>query len=137
MAAIPAVPPARPLRVLYTDDMAALRDLFTIVLTRAGHTAETANDGLHALERLALAPGFDLLITDHHMPRLNGLELVTRLREDNHPARIIVFSSELDPAVHDRYVALGVDAVLPKPIFPSTLLSVLGSLFPPAPSTAR
>ena len=58
----------------------------------------------------------------------NGLEFVAQLRAINYPGKIVVFSSELKQSVHDAYMAFKVDAVLPKPIFPSELRRVLAEL---------
>lgn len=138
LSTTPPFPPAtsgsgRGKRVLYADDMKQLRELITIVLTREGYVIETAVDGQEALERLRQEPaGFDLLITDHHMPRMNGLELVSQIRQLSFPGKIIVFSSELGHTVNHQYRNHGVDLILPKPIFPLTLRKVLAQLFTPA-----
>jgi len=125
-----AVPAIRPLHILYAEDLKQLRDFMGIMLGREGHTVETADDGAIALERLGhdLA-AFDLLITDHHMPRMNGLELVRCVRSMPFAGRIIVFSSELSEDVHDQYRQLGVDLILPKPIFPVTFRELLRELY--------
>lgn len=121
--------PKRTFRVLYAEDVRQLRDLVTIVLTKEGHTVECVPDGLEALEKVQSAPGdFDLIITDHHMPKMTGLDLVTHLRAMDFTGKIIVFSSELNPAVNFAYKQLKVDLVLPKPIFPVTLRAVLTTL---------
>lgn len=134
------VSPARPLRILYADDLRQLREFMTVMLSREGHLVETVEDGAQALERLDTAPeAFDLLITDHHMPRLNGLELVRAVRELPFAGKIIVFSSELNELVHERYRRLHVDLLLPKPIFPVTFRQMLNQLYaePPAPAAAQ
>jgi CheY-like chemotaxis protein len=118
-----------PLRILYADDMRELRCLLEVTLRRDGHTVATAADGREALEQITAAPdAFNLLITDHHMPCLNGLELVGRLRTLCFTGRIIVFSSELDDEVREAYRRLQVDYILPKPIFPQTLRALLATL---------
>lgn len=123
---------ARPLRVLYADDMRELRDLLTIVLSRDGHQVETVEDGSAAWERISADPQrYDLLITDHHMPKMNGLELVHQLRGSKFAGKVMVFSSELSPSVHARYRELAVDQVMLKPVFPHTLRGALRDLFAP------
>jgi len=124
---------ARPLRVLYADDMLELRELMGHVLGREGHTLETASNGEMALTQLRLAPdNYDLLITDHHMPVMNGLELVRKVRQLPYKGRIIVFSSELCPSVYDEYVGQGVDRVIAKPVRPGELRQLLAEMFPGA-----
>jgi len=128
----PLRPTIHPLRILYAEDLQQLREFTSLMLGKVGHLIETANDGIEALEWLTRAPAaFDLLITDHHMPRMNGLELVQCVRTLPFRGKIIVFSSELNEAVHDQYRQLGVDLILPKPIFPVTLRRMLDELFTP------
>lgn len=129
----PIAPKARELRILYAEDLRDLREIARMALSRDGHTVECVADGALALEKLKAAPdSVDLLITDHHMPRMNGLELVTALRAlpAEFEAKIIVFSSELNPHVSTAYQKLGVARILPKPIFPSELRQVLAEMFP-------
>ena len=122
-------PAKRLLRILYAEDVRQLRELMTIMLTKEGHTVECEVDGLMALEKIKAAPAnYDLLITDHHMPNMNGLDLVTHLRALSFPGKIIVFSSELSAEVSAAYRLLKVDCLLPKPIFPVTLRAVLATL---------
>lgn len=124
-------PAARSLRVLYAEDLPELRQLMRLVLTPEGHVLESCADGGLACERLLQGPDdFDLLITDHHMPVMNGLDLVRAVRQMPFAGRIIVFSSELDPLVHDEYVALHVDQVLAKPVRPAALRRLLAEMFP-------
>ncbi len=131
----PVVSPPAPApsgrRILYADDVRELRDVARISLAREGHRIECVEDGLAAFERVAADPAFDLVITDHHMPRMNGLKLVQELRASAYRGRIMVFSSELDPRVAAQYRAAGVDRILFKPVFPSELRRVLAEMFAP------
>lgn len=135
-AAVGAGTRIRPLRILFADDVQELRDVARIALGREGHRVECVADGELALARLRHDPAFDLAITDHHMPNLNGLDLVIQLREIAFPGRIMVFSSELGDLVARQYRALKVDRILCKPVFPSTLRASLAELFPPAAQAA-
>ena len=124
-----AVPTKRTLRILYAEDVLQLRELMQIVLSKEGHTVDCAADGDLALQKVKADPSaYDLVITDHHMPNLTGLELVTQLRALNFRGKIIVFSSELSQNVGAAYRHLNVDYVLPKPIFPATLRALLTTL---------
>lgn len=121
----------RSIRILYAEDVRELRDLARTVLTREGHEVDCASDGLEALERLIANPlGFDLLLTDHHMPRMNGLDLVANLRRIGFSGKIMVFSSELNPEIAAEYTRLRVDRILFKPVYPSYLRQVIAELFP-------
>ena len=124
--------PKKPLRILYADDMRELREVARIALSREGHLIECVGDGQEALDRVTTDPGgFDLVITDHHMPHVNGVELVARLRELNFQGKVLIFCSELSPPVNESYQQLKVDRILYKPVFPSELRQVLADLFQP------
>lgn len=117
------------LRVLYADDMKELRQLMEIVLGRDGHHVDSVADGSLALELVRKdLRAYDVVITDHHMPTISGLELVAGLRLMDYPGKVIVFSSELSMSVDDAYRRHRVDHILPKPIFPSDLRAIFATL---------
>jgi two-component system chemotaxis response regulator CheY len=127
----PLLPAIQPLSVLYADDVQQLRELLAVILKREGHQCETVENGADALASLSRpAAAYDLLITDHHMPRLNGLELVRQTRKLAFPGKIIVFTSEINPLVHEDYRELNVDLILTKPVFPLTFRLLLRQMFP-------
>jgi two-component system chemotaxis response regulator CheY len=128
----PSRPPqGRIARILYAEDLRELREVMRVIVEAQGYQIETVCDGDEALQRLTDQPAaFDLLITDHHMPRMNGLELVRGLTPGQFKGKIIVFSSELDPNVHREYHRLGVPVILPKPIRPAILRKALAELLP-------
>ena len=137
MNPIPTAPSTvapRSLRILYAEDMRELRQVAEMSLTRQGHKIECCADGREALTRINAAPdAFDVLITDHHMPNLNGLELVAALRREQiFKGKIVIFCSALSPQVNAAYADLRVDAFLKKPVFPSALREVLDRLHAPA-----
>jgi CheY-like chemotaxis protein len=122
--------PKKLLRILYADDMRELREIARIALSREGHLIECVCDGQEALDRITADPhAYDLLISDHHMPNLDGLELVTKVRTLPFEGKILIFSSELSPAVSDAYNELKVDRILFKPVFPSELRAILSDMF--------
>ena len=66
--------------------------------------------------KIAVAPRpFDVVITDHRMPRLSGLELVRRLRAQNFPGKIFVLSAYLLEEDIRAYEELKVDMMMSKP----------------------
>lgn len=124
-----AAPIRKQFHVLYADDMPQLRELIAIVLERDGHTVEPAATGRQALDKITANPsGYNVVITDHHMPDLNGLELVRGIRALPYSGKIIVFSSELSEEVDLSYRRLKVDHILPKPIFPAQLRQIFATL---------
>jgi len=103
-------------RVLYVDDMRELRDVARIALSRSGHRVDCAASGAEALELVRADPSYDIIITDHHMGGMNGIELVMKLREIAFPGVIAIVSSEINVEVADEYRRLGVERILYKPV---------------------
>lgn len=93
---------------------------------KVGHSVECVGDGATALQRLAAdLNSFDVLVTDHRMPRLTGLGLVSKLRDTEFSGTIIVHSSHLTEAEAEAYRALAVDYLLTKPVSLPTFLGLL------------
>jgi two-component system, chemotaxis family, chemotaxis protein CheY len=104
-------------RVLYVDDMRELREVARLALSRVGHKVDSAPDGADAFEMVIADPtAYDIVISDHHMTGMNGLELVMKLREINYPGIIAIVSSELNMDVEDEYRRLGIEKILNKPV---------------------
>lgn len=123
--------PSSSLRILYADDMKELRDVAQIALSREGHRIACVPGGKEALAHLLADPeAIDLLITDHHMPGMDGIELVRKVREHELPCRILVFCSALSREVHEAYRRFAVDRFLYKPVLPSDLRRVIREIFP-------
>jgi two-component system chemotaxis response regulator CheY len=113
-------------RVLYVDDMRELREVATLALTRCGHKVDSAPDGRDALEMIVADPtAYDIVISDHHMGGMNGLELVIKLREIKYPGKIAIVSSELNDDVEEEYRSHGVGRILYKPVALSELRSLV------------
>jgi CheY-like chemotaxis protein len=113
-------------RVLYVDDMRELRDVASLALSRCGHKVDSAPDGRDALEMVMADLGaYDIVISDHHMGGMNGLELVMKLREIKYPGKIAIVSSELNQDVEEEYRSLGVERILYKPVALSDLRALV------------
>ena len=83
-------------RILVVDDDTATRHVLKSVLTNAGYTTSVARDGVEALKALG-AGRFDLLLLDVWMPRMNGLDLLAKLRASDARPRVIVMTSDDAP----------------------------------------
>ena len=125
-----ASPPSnKALRILFTDDVPELRDITRISLGREGHLVDCAADGDEALAKIIADPSrYDVLITDHHMPRMDGLTLVRGVRALPFPGKIIVFTSSLTAEVEAGYRSLNVDHIVTKPVPPSVFRELLHNL---------
>src|SRR5689334_7965894 len=88
-------PPPR-WRILHADDNPLLGEVVVALFRGRGHFVEHVADGASAWDQWRQAsPPFDLLVTDHEMPGLCGLELVQRLRTAGFAGRVVVYSSHL------------------------------------------
>jgi two-component system, chemotaxis family, chemotaxis protein CheY len=113
-------------RVLYVDDMRELREVARLALSRAGHQVECAPDGADAFALISAHPeAFDIVISDHHMAGMNGLELVMKLREIKYPGRIAIVSSEMGADIAEEYRRLDVGRILYKPVELSELRALV------------
>ena len=117
----------RELRILVVDDESAVAQCLSLVLDQPGRKFATACNGKEALTRIA-AEHFDVVITDHKMPVLCGLELVQRLREQNFKGKIVVLSAHLSNDNIRAYTNLRVDEILHKPFDLDQLRRVIDDL---------
>jgi CheY-like chemotaxis protein len=111
---------SRPRRILVADDDEAIRYLLCTVLADAGFNADAASDGQQAWEAL-LHEHYDLLVTDSHMPRLTGIELIERIPESGRSLPVIIVSGIFPVEQVRNHPQLQIAAVLPKPFDTSEL----------------
>lgn len=118
------------LRILYVDDIAELRDYVRITLSRLGHRVRCAGDGVEALATLTEdIEAIDLIITDHQMPNMDGLEFIAEVRKRPYRGKVVVFSGNLTPEIEASYVQLNADKLIRKPILPHTLPHAIEVLY--------
>jgi len=104
------------LRILTVEDEPAVTQLLALVLGGPAAKVSNASDGWMALIKIgAAAEPFDVIITDHNMQPVNGLELVRRLRVRKFAGKIIVLSAHLTKENIQAYEELQVDMMLAKP----------------------
>jgi two-component system chemotaxis response regulator CheY len=113
-------------RVLIVDDDPTTRRLLTHTLKRNGYEVTAAEDGRQALDALD-REGADLVITDRHMPLVDGLALLKALRA-SHAHRqvpVIVVTSSSDERDQPEVEAEGATAFLTKPVGSRELLTTV------------
>ena len=96
-----------------------------------GVSVMQAASGVEALRILnAAATPVTAVVTDLNMPRMDGFELIRRIRGDQRlrATPIIVVSADTDPTTPERVAALGVDAFFPKPFSPALIRRTLEQL---------
>jgi two-component system, OmpR family, alkaline phosphatase synthesis response regulator PhoP len=116
-------------RVLVADDESHILNVVSLKLRNAGFEVETAEDGTEALER-ALANRPDLLITDFHMPGLNGLEVCQKLRESETARGIptIMLSARGYHLTQGELQESGISQMVSKPFSPRQLLAAVNEV---------
>ena len=100
--------------VLCVDDDPGIRELLHEIITRLGHSIITAVDGIDALEKLA-ADHFDIVITDINMPRMDGIELIKRIKTEFDDVDVIAITAYEMTYKYTDIIALGASDFISKP----------------------
>jgi len=104
------------LNILVVDDEKAVTSSVRVVLKALGHVVDVLHDGDEALEMLLESPDqYQILITDHHMCRLSGLQLLQGLQGGAFKGKVAVLSGYLTADLESQYRSLGADKILRKP----------------------
>ena len=115
--------------ILVVDDTRSMRKMVAAILAGAGYEVAEAGDGEEALE-LAQARRFDLVVTDHNMPRMDGVTLVRALRQLStyDGVALIVLSTEVDPVLKQKGREAGATGWMAKPFDPQRMLDIVGQV---------
>lgn len=105
------------IKTLVVDDSSSYRNYITRLLRTQNFQVQEACDGEQGLAMLEADEEIRLVITDYLMPKMDGIEMVGRIREKWGPDRLAVIgaSSENDPVVSARFLKTGVSDFLNKP----------------------
>lgn len=109
--------------ILVADDESHILNVVSLKLRNAGYRVITASDGQEALD-LAVQEKPDLVITDYHMPRLSGIELCRRLKQDEQTRQIpaIMLTARGYHLDEQDTIDSGILEMLSKPFSPRHLL---------------
>lgn len=127
---IPLQGPVSLKRALVVDDQFINRTILERQLATCGMEVTTCRSGGEVLAELARDDGYDVLITDHEMPEMNGLELAQAVHEQGFSLPIVLFSSN-PAAARDGVGATHLAAVMQKPLLRSELYRRLRDLYAP------
>ncbi len=121
--------------ILYVEDDDMIRKVCGEILSRAGYSVDLAQDGQAGWEALQHKK-YKLLIADHNMPRLTGLELAVCARGAGMELPIIIASGFASFAEDDAFAWLRLAMILRKPFSPEQLLQMVGAVLCAAPSAS-
>lgn len=119
--------PGKGIQILCADDCVSNLKLLSAILTKAGYVVTCVYDGRQALDAITESPGrFEVLVTDHDMPNMNGLDLIRRLRDVPFNGKIILNSATVTEKDLGSYERNFIESLLQKPVNPDRLLSAVG-----------
>ena len=115
--------------ILCVDDSQSIRDLMTAILCQQGHNVTTAADGLEAIN-IARDHAFDLALLDVNMPNMNGLSLLSKLRNLEHfkYTPIVMVTTETSDYRKNKAKNSGATGWLAKPFTEERLLGAVNKL---------
>ena len=115
--------------ILAVDDSASMRQMVSFTLKSAGYDVVEAVDGEDAIEKTR-SRDFNLVLTDQNMPRLDGIGLTRKLR-DNPKFKltpILILTTESSDQMKQAGRAAGATGWLVKPFDPAKLIEVIGKV---------
>lgn len=113
--------------VLVVDDSETVRQVLQLTLSNAGFDVIEAEDGDDALNKLSGPAVVDMLITDLNMPKMDGLELIKKIREDKKHrfTPIVMLTTESSEEKKRAGREAGASGWIVKPFKPEQLLKVV------------
>ena len=112
------------MKALLVDDSGVMRKIIARSLNSLWvDEIVEAGDGVEALQAFGDGTGFDLVLTDWNMPRMNGLELVQAIRGAGHRVPIMMITTETEKEQVLKAIQAGVNDYLVKP-FDQEMLSM-------------
>jgi chemotaxis protein histidine kinase CheA/ActR/RegA family two-component response regulator len=96
--------------VLIIDDSITVRELLSMTFKKAGYRVEQARDGQEAWDKLRAGVPCDLVFCDMEMPRMNGMELLSRMHKDSHLSDLPIAMLTSRTAERHKQMAIGLGA---------------------------
>ncbi|HEX9700734.1 MAG TPA: response regulator [Acidobacteriota bacterium] len=100
--------------ILVVDDESDVRELLSKFLTRRGYEVNTASDGMAAMEAIRDNRP-DIVLLDIRLPKIDGLSVLQRLRDESENVAIITMSGVADEDTARRSLELGAADFITKP----------------------
>tara|TARA_Y100001970_G_C13787840_1_gene628712 strand:+ start:86 stop:460 length:375 start_codon:yes stop_codon:yes gene_type:complete len=116
-------------KVLIVDDSKEFRKKVKTLLLNKGLEVSEKENGREGYELLKENNSFNLLIVDHHMPEMDGLAMLKKIREEDiQVPPIIMLTTETDPDFKREIKTIGIDFFMLKPISEKNLSRVIDKL---------
>ena len=115
-------------KVLIVDDSAMSRRMLGRILESAGHSVIEAEDGAGGLELFFLERP-ELVFLDLTMKDMYGLEVLSKIREIDPSARVIIASADIQDQTRDMVRQAGANAFVNKPLSPEKVLNAVETAF--------
>ena len=117
------------IKVLIVDDSKEFRKKVKNLLVQKGLDVSEKENGREGYETLKERNDFNLLIVDHHMPEMDGLTMLKKVREEDiKTPPIIMLTTETDPEFKREIKVIGIDFFMLKPISEKNLSRVVDKL---------
>lgn len=117
-------------RILIVDDSESIRNLLKIIIENHNFDAETASDGLAAKAILEQNEEFSLVLTDLHMPNMNGMELIEWIRKESKTPfiPILFLTTETNAVVKSAAREKGATGWITKPFQEEKLIQIINKV---------
>ncbi len=116
------------LRILIVDDEDGIRTLLKDELEDLGHIVHEAAEGVMALQKYRKTD-YDLIICDVSMPRMNGYEFISNIRDIDKEIKILMLTGCADEETVKKSIELGISGYLLKPFNSEAIKSRISKLF--------
>jgi two-component system, response regulator, stage 0 sporulation protein F len=121
--------------ILIADDEAAVRDVLVELVRHFDpgeqYTVSTASDGSQVLKMMTRDRP-DLVLLDHRMPGMTGLDVLRQIRETHPRVRVILISGAMEAGEVAEAMRNGVFSYVPKPLDPGYLQALIAVALPPS-----
>jgi two-component system chemotaxis response regulator CheY len=117
-------------KILVVDDSSTVRQLVSFALSQAGYEVVEAVDGVDGLQKIGEATELAMAIFDVNMPKMNGIEMLVRLKAGNiHSGMpVVMLTTEGDPALIEQAKRAGAKGWLVKPFKVESLVATVRKL---------
>ncbi|MGA1867420.1 MAG: response regulator [bacterium] len=111
-------------RVLYAEDELSNRRLLQLKLEKADIECDVVEDGEEAI-KMSRENDYDLIILDHYMPGIGGIEAAAKIRESSPDIPLLAITS--DDALKDILLNAGFDEIIIKPFHGNDIINIIKS----------